>query len=115
MTANTMAGRPAATSGRASLTRGVVVAALAVGAFMAALDNSIVNAVLPVIADSFATDLTAVEWVVASYLLVQSALLLIFGRLGDLWGHKPVYLTGLAVFVASSALCGLAPSTPLLV
>src|SRR3954464_8985122 len=115
MTANTMAGRQAATSERAGLPRGVVVAALAFGAYMAALDNSIVNAVLPVVADSFKTDLTAIEWVVTIYLLVQSALLLTFGRLGDMWGHKRVYLSGLGLFVLSSAVCGLSPSTPFLV
>src|SRR3954468_21795557 len=115
MTAETVAGRPAATSERAGLPRGVVVAALAFGAYMAALDNSIVNAVLPVVADSFKTDLTSIEWVVTIYLLVQSALLLTFGRLGDMWGHKRVYLVGLAVFVTSSAICGLAPGTSVLV
>src|SRR4051812_14832875 len=115
MTADTMAGRQATTSERAGLPPGVVVAALAFGAYMAALDNSIVNAILPVVADSFKADLAAIEWVVTIYLLVQSALLLTFGRLGDMWGHKRVYLIGLAVFVTSSAICGLAPSTPVLV
>lgn len=128
MTANTVAGRqtaassanarantPASTTERTGLPRGVIVTALAFGAYMAALDNSIVNAVLPVVADSFKTDLTAIEWVVTTYLLVQSALLLTFGRLGDMWGHKRVYLAGLAVFVASSAVCGIAPNTPVLV
>jgi hypothetical protein len=84
MTADTMLGRHAATEARAGLPRAVVVVALAFGAYMAALDNSIVNAVLPVVADSFKTDLAAIEWVVTTYLLVQSALLLTFGRLGDL-------------------------------
>ena len=44
------------------------------------------------------------------YLLVVSGLLLTFGRLGDLRGHKPIYLAASSIFVASSALCGLAPS-----
>ena len=123
MTADAMLGRRGATGGSAAdamngaagARQAVVVGALALGMFMAALDNSIVNAVLPVVAADFGTDLTAVEWVVVIYLLVQSALLLTFGRLGDIWGHKPVYLAGLAIFVAGSALCGLAPSTPFLV
>jgi EmrB/QacA subfamily drug resistance transporter len=117
MTADSVAGRRTATGAaeRSGLPRGVVVTALAFGAYMAALDNSIVNAVLPVVADSFKTDLTAIEWVVTTYLLVQSALLLTFGRLGDLWGHKRVYLGGLGLFVMSSAVCGLAPNTPVLV
>jgi EmrB/QacA subfamily drug resistance transporter len=82
---------------------------------MAALDNSIVNAVLPVVAQAFHTDLSAVEWVVTTYLLTQGALMLTFGRLGDLFGHKRVYMIGLAAFITSSLLCGAAPSTPFLV
>jgi EmrB/QacA subfamily drug resistance transporter len=92
-----------------------VVAALGVGIYLAALDISIVNAILPVVADAFATDLSAIQWVVTSYLLVQSALLLAVGRLADIWGHKRVYLLGLAVFTLSSVICGLATSTPFLV
>ena len=97
------------------LTRIATVGSLAVGAYMSALDNSIVNAVLPVIAQAFNTDLAAVEWVVTTYLLVQGALLLTFGRLGDLWGYKRVYMFGLTAFITSSLLCGMAPSTPFLV
>jgi EmrB/QacA subfamily drug resistance transporter len=97
------------------LHRTVVIAALGVGIFLAALDISIVNAILPIVAVSFGTDLSAVQWVVTSYLLVQSALLLAVGRLGDIWGHKRLYLLGLTVFVVSSAICGLAGSTPFLV
>ncbi len=104
-----------AAPGVSRLGRVATVGALAVGAYMAALDNSIVNAVLPVVAQAFNTDLSAVEWVVTTYLLVQGALLLTFGRLGDLWGHKRVYMIGLTAFVTSSVLCGLAPATPFLV
>ena len=95
--------------------RAATVAALAAGAYMSALDNSIVYAVLPVVAQAFQTDLSAVEWVVTTYLLVQGALLLSFGRLGDLWGHKRVYMIGLSAFITSSLLCGAAPGTPFLV
>ncbi len=102
--------RPAAGVGRVA-----VVASLAVGAYMSALDSSIVNAVLPVVAGAFDVDLSSIEWVVTVYLLVQGGLLLTFGRLGDLWGHKRLYMTGLGMFVASSTLCGAAPSTPFLV
>jgi EmrB/QacA subfamily drug resistance transporter len=100
---------------RPGLRRAVVVAGLAVGIYLAALDISIVNAILPVVADTFGTDLPAIQWVATVYLLVQSVLLLAVGRLGDMWGHKKVYLLGLVVFVLSSAVCGLATSTPFLV
>src|SRR4051794_13243094 len=114
MTAEVIARWQAASNEHAGFGRTVVVAALGVAIYMAALDISIVNAVLPVIAAAFGTDLPSIEWVVTSYLLVQSALMLTFGRLGDLWGHKRVYLLGLGAFVASSMLCGLATSTPVL-
>ena len=95
--------------------RAVIVAALAIGIYLAALDISIVNAVLPVVAEAFGTDLAAIQWVATIYLLVQSALLLAVGRLGDLWGHRRAYLVGLAVFVVGSLFCGLASSMPFLV
>lgn len=92
-----------------------VLVAIGAGTFMSALDGSVVNTVLPVITRSFGVPVATVEWVVVVYLLIVSGLLLTFGRLGDLNGHKPVYLAGFAVFVVSSALCGLAPSAELLV
>lgn len=79
---------------------------------MSALDASVVNTVLPVIRQTFGADVATVEWVVTAYLLVVSGLLLSFGRLGDLRGHKRVYTAGFAVFIVSSVLCGLSP-TPL--
>lgn len=87
-----------------------ILITVGVGTFMSALDGSVVNAILPVIRDFFSAGVAAIEWVVVIYLLVVSALLLTFGRLGDLHGHKPVYLLGFAIFVISSALCGMAPS-----
>lgn len=91
-----------------------VLVAVGVGTFMTALDTSVVNTILPVVNKSFgsAGNVAAIEWVVIVYLLVLSGLLLSFGRLGDLRGHRPVYLAGFFVFVGSSVLCGLAP-TPL--
>lgn len=77
---------------------------------MSALDTSVVNTVLPVISRDFGTDVATIEWVVTVYLLVVSGLLLSFGRLGDMRGHKPVYLLGFILFISGSAMCGLAPS-----
>jgi MFS family permease len=64
--------------------------AVGTGSFMTALDSSVVNIILPVVSRAFKTDVATVEWVVTVYLLVVSGLLLSFGRLGDLRGHKPV-------------------------
>lgn len=77
---------------------------------MSALDGSVVNTALPVISTYFNTDISNIEWVVTIYLLVLSGLLLSFGRLGDLRGHKTVFISGFGIFVISSALCGFAPS-----
>src|SRR5262249_54166108 len=57
----------------------------------------------------------AVEWVIISYLVVTAALLLTCGRLADLYGRKPLFLSGLVVFTLGSALCGVAPSLGVLI
>ena len=89
--------------------------AIGIGSFMSALDGSVVNIMLPIVRDAFGSNVAAVEWVVTIYLLVLSGLLLAFGRLGDLRGHKTMYVWGFVVFVVSSALCGAAPSITLLI
>src|SRR5712692_5241616 len=92
-----------------------VLLAVGVGTFMSALDSSVVNAVLPVIRRSLGSSISSIEWVVTIYILVVSGLLLSFGRLGDLRGHKRLYVSGFAVFVLTSALCGLAPTAKALI
>jgi EmrB/QacA subfamily drug resistance transporter len=92
-----------------------VLVAIGTGSFMAALDGSVVNTVLPVIRQSFQSQVAAIEWVVTVYLLVISGLLLTFGRLGDLHGHKSVYIWGFGIFVLGSALCGAAVSVETLI
>ncbi len=87
-----------------------VLLAIGLGTFMAAMDGSIVNTILPVISQSFDADIATIEWVVVVYLLVLSGLMLSFGRLGDLRGHRNLYVIGFTFFLVSSALCGLAPS-----
>ncbi|OQA41996.1 MAG: Multidrug resistance protein stp [Chloroflexi bacterium ADurb.Bin325] len=94
---------------------GLILAAVGTGTFMSALDSSVVNATLPVISEAFGNDIATIEWVVTTYLLVVSGLLLSFGRLGDLRGHKRVYVLGFGIFIIASLLCGLAPSAGALV
>lgn len=93
----------------------LVLIAIGMSTFMSALDTSVVNTVLPVINNSFGSEIATVEWVVIIYLLIVSGLLLSFGRLGDIRGHKPVFLTGFSIFIISSALCGWAPSIEALI
>ncbi|MEW6092935.1 MAG: MFS transporter, partial [Chloroflexota bacterium] len=92
-----------------------VLIAIGTGSFMAALDGSVVNTILPVVRADFQSEVAAIQWVVTIYLLVLSGLMLSFGRLGDLRGHKSVYVWGFGLFVLSSALCGAAWSTTALV
>lgn len=92
-----------------------ILLAVGVGSFMTALDGSVVNTLLPVVARAFGSNVAAVEWVVIVYLLLVSGLLLSFGRLGDMRGQRGIYVSGFVVFVASSALCGLANSVAWLV
>jgi EmrB/QacA subfamily drug resistance transporter len=93
-----------------------VLVLVAVGTFMTTLDASIVNISLPSIARAFHTPFgSAVEWVIIAYLVVIAATLLTFGRLSDIYGRKPIWLTGLVVFTLGSVLCGTASSLSLLI
>jgi EmrB/QacA subfamily drug resistance transporter len=86
-----------------------VMAAVAMGVFLATIDGSIVNVALPTLVRAFRTQFAAVQWVVLAYLLTVTTLLLSMGRLGDMIGKKRVYATGFIVFTFGSVLCGLAP------
>ena len=92
-----------------------VFLAVGIGTFMSALDGSVVNTILPVLRDFFKSNVASVEWAVVIYLLVVSSLLLTFGRLGDLRGHKGMYVAGFLIFVGASAGCGLASTVTVLV
>jgi EmrB/QacA subfamily drug resistance transporter len=93
-----------------------VFAIVAVGVLMATIDSSIVNVSLPVIARHFGVPLGGeVEWVVIAYLVVIASLLLTVGRAADVAGRSVTWAAGLAVFTASSALCGAAPTLGALV
>lgn len=78
--------------------------------FMLMLDNTVVNVALPSIQDSFDADLAALEWTINAYTLALAVLLVVGGRLGDIFGRRRVFLIGVTVFALSSAAIGLAPS-----
>ena len=79
------------------------------------LDTTIVNIALVRIAASLGADVSGLQWVVNAYTLTFASLLLTGGLLGDRLGARNVYLTGLLIFAAASALCGLAPNLTMLV
>ncbi|HYF95257.1 MAG TPA: MFS transporter [Symbiobacteriaceae bacterium] len=88
----------------------LVLAVVGFGTFMSALDGSIVNVIVPLVQEQYHATIGSVSWVSTAYLLVICSLLLLVGRLGDMWGFKGVYSIGYALFGAGSLLCGLAPS-----
>jgi EmrB/QacA subfamily drug resistance transporter len=92
-----------------------VVATVCIGAFMGQLDASIVTVALPRIGRDLHAALGAVEWVALAYLLILITTVATVGHLADAIGRKLLYTYGFAVFTASSALCGLAPSLPVLI
>jgi MFS family permease len=93
----------------------MAVLTVAIGTFMSSLDSSVVNLVTPMIRKDFGISLSTVVWIVTAYLLVISSLLLTFGRISDLYGHKKMYRAGFVVFTAGSLLCGLSGSIVLLI
>lgn len=92
-----------------------VMSAVAMGIFLATIDGSIVNVALPTLIHELNTTFATVEWVVLAYLLTLATLLLGIGRLGDMIGKKPIYVTGFVVFTIGSVLCGLAPTVEWLI
>jgi EmrB/QacA subfamily drug resistance transporter len=83
------------------------LAVIGSGTFMSALDTSVVNIALPVIQRLTGASISTVEWVILIYLITASSSLLIFGRLGDIYGKRRIYMAGQIVFVLGSLCCGL--------
>jgi len=100
---------------RSGRERQLALYTLCVGMLMIILDGTIVNVALPSIQDDLDFSQSSLAWVVNAYLIPFGGLLLLAGRIGDLVGRKRVFTVGLAVFVAASALCGLAQSQEALI
>jgi len=85
----------------------MILSAVMLGVIMGPIDGSIVNVVLPTIANHFQTDYALAQWVPTIYLLAICSFILVYGRLGDMLGYKRIFLTGLACFGCASLLCGM--------
>jgi EmrB/QacA subfamily drug resistance transporter len=106
---------PKAGSGSPSDPRWTLAVAI-LGSTMAFLDGTIVNVALPVMQKQLGLTVDLAQWVVEAYSLLLASLVLVGGALGDHLGRKRVFSTGVVVFAAASAACGLAPSAgPLIV
>src|SRR3954464_14011188 len=83
---------------------------LCTGVLMMVLDTTIVNVALPSIREDLRFTETTLVWVVNAYMLTFGGFLLLGGRLGDLYGHRRLFLAGLTLFTVASLACGLARS-----
>jgi EmrB/QacA subfamily drug resistance transporter len=78
--------------------------------FMLVLDATVVNVALPAMQSSFELRPASLTWITNAYMIAFGGLLLLFGRLGDLFGRRRIFLGGLVLFTLASVACGLAPS-----
>jgi DHA2 family methylenomycin A resistance protein-like MFS transporter len=87
----------------------LALVAICTGYFMTILDTTVVNVALPRIQMRFNVSVAGLQWIVDGYALAFASLLLTGGGLGDRIGNRRIFLTGVAIFTAASALCGAAP------
>jgi EmrB/QacA subfamily drug resistance transporter len=89
----------------------IVLLTMCFALFMAMLDNTVVNVALPTLSRKLGAGVSGLQWIVDGYVLALASLLLTGGILGDRYGRKRMFLTGLAGFTFASLLCGLSQST----
>ena len=98
-----------------SRTRWLALLVLCLGDLMIVLDVTIVGVALPSIREDLGFTESSLAWVVNAYLIVFGGFLLLGGRLGDLFGHRRLFVLGIGLFTAASLACGLATSQEMLV
>ena len=96
-------------------TRWLALYVLCAGVLMIVLDATVVNVALPSIQDDLGFSQTSLAWVVNAYLIAFGGLLLLGGRIGDLIGHRRIFLIGLTVFTGASLLCALSQTQGMLI
>src|SRR5215212_5378621 len=95
--------------------RWVALYVLCTGVLMIVLDATVVNVALPSIQDDLSFTQNNLAWVVNAYLIAFGGSLLLAGRLGDLLGHRRIFMIGLGVFTGASLLCALSQSQEMLI
>jgi EmrB/QacA subfamily drug resistance transporter len=93
----------------------LTIVATILGSIVVFLDATVVNVALPALSDDLGAGLADQQWVVESYLLALTALLLVGGSLGDQFGRRRIYIIGLGLFGVTSILCAIAPTTEVLI
>ena len=107
------AGTPVA--GHLDPRRWVALAVVITAAFIVVLDNTVLNVAIPTIRADFATTLPSLLWVVTGYALTFATFLIIGGRLGDIYGHRRIFVIGVALFGVGSFVASISQSVPQLV
>lgn len=92
-----------------------ILAATILASSMAFIDSTAINVALPALQSSFHATVVDVQWVVESYGLFLGALILVGGSLGDLFGRRLIFMTGVTIFTLASVVCGIAPDIHLLI
>ena len=95
--------------------RWLALMVLCLGVLMIVLDTTIVNVALPSIRTDLGFSETSLVWVVNAYMVTFGGFLLLGGRLGDLYGHRKLFLLGITLFTLASAACGMASTQTLLI
>ena len=98
-----------------SRTRWLALYTLCLASLMIVLDVTVVNVALPSIRQDLGFSETSLAWVVNAYLLTYGGFLLLGGRLGDLFGHRRLFLAGISLFTVASLLCGLSTTQGMLI
>ncbi|KVE21917.1 MDR family MFS transporter [Burkholderia vietnamiensis] len=114
METNTLVAVPPTAAAGRDAPSGPIVAALLLVMLLSALDQTIVSTALPTIVGELG-GLDRLSWVVTAYLLSSTVVLPLYGKLGDLYGRKIVLQAAIALFLAGSALCGIAQDMPQLI
>ncbi|MET8046357.1 MFS transporter [Streptosporangium sp. NPDC005286] len=89
--------------------------AISLATFMTYLDNNVVNVALPTIQRDLGLSISGLEWIVSGYILVFAGLVLVGGRLADVFGRRRIFLIGLVVFTAASFAAGMATGGGMLI
>src|SRR5690625_7209504 len=94
--------------------RPFILGAVMLGMFLSAIEATIVATAMPsIVADL--REFSLYSWVFSSYLLTSSATVLLFGKLADIYGRRPIYVIGICVFLTGSTLAGFSTSMPMLI
>ncbi|KAJ5797658.1 Efflux pump dotC [Penicillium pulvis] len=93
----------------------LVMVALCMALFLAALDMTIISTALVTIADNFHATESGYSWIAASYLLANAACIPLWGKISDIWGRKPIILMANVLFLVGSLICALAKNLPMII